>query len=95
MLTALPEWQQLAKHFTETNDVHIKSLFDQDANRFTRYSLIAAGITLDYSKNHLTDETLGLLIDLAKKANVEQQREKCLPAMRSILPSKGLFYIPH
>ena len=76
MLTALPQWQSLAQHFIDSKDIHIKFLFDQDKDRFSRFSLKAAGITLDYSKNHLTDKTLSLLTGLAEAANVEKQREK-------------------
>ena len=76
MLTALPQWQALAQHFIDSKDIHIKFLFDQDSERFSRYSLVAAGITLDYSKNHFTEKTLSLLTELAQVAEVEQQREK-------------------
>ena len=40
------------------------SMFEADPSRATRYSLQAAGLTLDYSKNLINDETLGLFQQL-------------------------------
>jgi len=47
--------------------VHMRQLFAEDAERFSRYSLSAAGLFLDYSKNRITDDTLRLLQDLARQ----------------------------
>src|SRR5690606_32065729 len=47
-------------------------LFRQDPERFRRYSLHAAGLLLDYSKNLVTDETLDLLLKLAKNRGVAE-----------------------
>ena len=76
MLTSSAQWQHLKDHYKAIEDVHMKTLFEQDCARFDKYSMTAAGITLDYSKNHITQESIALLVDLAKAMQVEQQRER-------------------
>jgi glucose-6-phosphate isomerase len=41
-----------------------------DPQRFERFSLRLGDILLDYSKNRITEETMALLLDLAREANV-------------------------
>lgn len=74
MLTDAIEWQELQKHYNAIANIQMKDLFNQDNNRFNNFSLQASGITLDYSKNILNNETLPLLIELAKQANIEEKR---------------------
>lgn len=71
------EWKQLEKLHTERARNTILSLFDQDANRFQRYSieLNLSGergdfLFLDYSKSHVDDEIRTALIALAEKRGV-------------------------
>ena len=67
------EWQALAKHQAEVGDVHLRTLFAQDATRGTRLTADAVDVHLDYSKHRITDETLRLLLALADKAGVRQR----------------------
>ncbi|GAB3629372.1 glucose-6-phosphate isomerase [Pandoraea terrae] len=53
----------------------MRDLFAQDAARFDHFSVEAAGIFLDYSKNILTTETLALLMALARQADIETWRD--------------------
>lgn len=70
-LTALPEWRALENHYQALHSVHLRSLFAQDATRGERLTLEAEGIYFDYSKNRLTDETINLLLQLAKAADLQ------------------------
>ena len=63
--TSLPAWKSLETHHRKMRDMHLRTLFSDDAARGTRMTVEAAGIFLDYSKNRVTDETLALLIELA------------------------------
>jgi len=65
-------WQQLAAHVERMRDTRMTRLFENDRGRFTDFSLQAAGILLDYSKNRLTREGRGLLIKLAEASCMEQ-----------------------
>ena len=72
-LTALPEWQALRRHAEEMRDVHLRSLFAADPSRGERLSAEAAGLFLDYSKNRIRDETLQLLIALARASGLRER----------------------
>lgn len=74
MLTLLPQWQALEAHFDDISELHMRELFAQQSNRFKQFSLNACGLTLDYSKNRITHETIVKLIDLAKACKLEQKR---------------------
>ena len=65
-LTALPEWRALSEHAARLRDVGLRSLFADDPKRAERFSLEAAGIYLDYSKQRATAETMELLFALAR-----------------------------
>jgi glucose-6-phosphate isomerase len=71
-----PAWQALAAHFEATKVLHMRDLFAADHQRFERYSLEACDLLLDYSKNRITDQTLPLLLDLARVADVEAWRAR-------------------
>ncbi len=74
--TELPAWQQLQTHFEQIQHWHMRDLFFADPLRFDQFSLEAAGLFLDYSKNRITAETLQLLAQLAREAGVESQRDR-------------------
>lgn len=75
-LTELKAWKALQSHFEEIKDVHMKDLFAQDSNRFDQFSLTLNDILFDFSKNRITQQTLDLLLQLAKEAGVSEWREK-------------------
>ena len=68
--TALPAWQALVAHREAIAATHLRQLFAADPGRGERLTLTAAGLHLDYSKHRVTDETLGLLVDLAGQAGL-------------------------
>jgi len=68
-------FQQLEAHSELFHQVHLRDLFIKDPNRFNRFSLEACGILLDFSKNLVTDETLGLLFQLTRECNLAQKIE--------------------
>ncbi|MBB6097309.1 glucose-6-phosphate isomerase [Deinobacterium chartae] len=74
-LTERPAWKALETHFAEVKNLHLRDLFAQDPARGERLTLEAEGIYLDYSKNRVTDQTLRLLINLARESGVEARRD--------------------
>ncbi len=72
MLTQKPEWQAVQAHHQKMKDVHMRELFAQDPERAGKYSLEAVDLFLDYSKNRVNDETLRLLLDLTRMANLRK-----------------------
>lgn len=69
-LTHLPQWQALQAHHAQVKDVHLRDLFSQDPDRGTRLTAETGGLYLDYSKHRVSDETMSLLLDLAKARGV-------------------------
>ncbi|MFZ1102043.1 MAG: glucose-6-phosphate isomerase [Hyphomicrobiaceae bacterium] len=75
MLRTLPAWVSLQKHYERTKGLHLRQLFAEDPKRGERLACEAAGIYLDYSKNRITDETLGLLLQLAQESGLGDRIE--------------------
>ncbi len=74
-MTGLPEWQTLQEHYEQMKGVHLRSLFADDPDRGQRLSAQVGDVYLDYSKHRITDETLSLLIDLAKARGLSERTE--------------------
>ena len=74
-LTSSTEWNALQAHYDSVKDLKLRALFASDPGRSERYGVEAAGLFLDYSKNRITDETVRLLIGLARARGVEARRD--------------------
>jgi len=76
MPTHLNTWKTLQQHHEATRDVPLRSLFDgaDGQSRVAQFSLDAAGLYLDYSKNRVTQQTMALLMQLAEEAGVSTRR---------------------
>jgi glucose-6-phosphate isomerase len=68
-------YQTLIAHYAQAKDWHMRDLFAAEPDRFNQFSIEAAGLTLDYSKNPITAETRSLLCDLAHARGVEARRD--------------------
>jgi glucose-6-phosphate isomerase len=75
-LTDLSSWKALEAHFAQIKDVQMRDLFEQDEDRFKKFSTQMDDILLDFSKNRINDETFRLLCDLAKETGVEEWRDQ-------------------
>src|SRR5271166_3345110 len=71
--TRRPAWKALSAHYKQIKDTHLRKLFADDPQRGERFSVEAAGIFLDYSKNRITDETLKLLLQLAEESGLRER----------------------
>ncbi|MBX3381018.1 MAG: glucose-6-phosphate isomerase [Phycisphaeraceae bacterium] len=69
-LTSTPAWRALGDHYSKVREAHLRQLFAQDPQRGTKMTVEGAGLFLDYSKNRITEETLGLLVRLADEAGL-------------------------
>ena len=82
-LTKRPAWKALAAHYKKARDLHLRDLFTADPKRGERLTAGAVGVTLDYSKNRITDETLKLLLQLAEESglrcNAQDLKEPVFP----------------
>ena len=59
-LTQRRAWKALTAHYRKARKWHLRELFAKDPKRGTRMTAEGAGLFLDYSKNRVVGETLGL-----------------------------------
>ena len=74
-LTQRPAWKALQAHYSKIRDVHLRKLFADDPKRADRMTVEALGLSLDYSKNRVTDETLKLLFQLAEESGLKARTD--------------------
>ena len=67
-------WKKLQEHYKEIKQVSLQELFENDPKRFDKFSCCTKDLVLDYSKNRITQKTMGLLVDLAKECQLEKCR---------------------
>ena len=70
-----PSWKALEAHFEEIRDTRLSDLFAADPDRGERLAAGGAGLYLDYSKNRINDETIGLLTALTDECGMPARRE--------------------
>jgi glucose-6-phosphate isomerase len=76
-ITGTTAWKALERHAASLCDVHMRDLFAADPGRFARFSVAFEDqLLLDYSKNRITAETIPLLLDLARAADLEGWRNR-------------------
>src|ERR1051325_3595318 len=84
-MSALSEstsWKAVQKHFESASKLHLRQLFADDPKRFDQFSIRACDLVLDYSKNRITEETMRLLFDLARQADVKGWTQKMFAGER-------------
>ena len=68
-------WQALQTYASTKNRVDLRQAFEDTPDRAEAFQIEACGWWLDFSKNLITGETLGLLFDLARERGVESARD--------------------
>ncbi|MDP2761689.1 MAG: glucose-6-phosphate isomerase [Sideroxyarcus sp.] len=69
-LISSPAWQALKTHHAKIEPVHMRRMFQDDQARFDKFSLQLGDLLFDYSKNRISEETIGLLVALAEQAGL-------------------------
>lgn len=70
--TTTKAYQYLADHFIDITQKDVKTLFEADAHRFEKFSILFDEILVDYSKNIIDDKTIALLTQLAKECRLDE-----------------------
>ena len=68
--TTTQAYKYLTDHYIDIVQQSLKEMFEADSERFDKFSLRFEEILLDYSKNRINDETIALLIQLAKECKL-------------------------
>ena len=74
--TTTRSWSNLKTHFDAIKDVHMKSMFAEDAKRANNMTIKWEDFYVDFSKNRISKETLSLLTDLANEIDLKDAIEK-------------------
>lgn len=75
-LTHSPAWLALQQHRSAMEAYSLRQAFAADSQRFARFSARYDDLLLDYSKNLINEETMRLLMALARQVRVEDWRER-------------------
>ncbi|MFC5474162.1 glucose-6-phosphate isomerase [Paraherbaspirillum soli] len=75
VLNITAAFQALQAHHAALQGQTMRDLFAADPARFERFSLNAAGLFLDYSKNKASTETMSQLFALARERQLESRRD--------------------
>ncbi len=68
--TKTESWKKLDQHFSEVQNLELKELF-KNPSRKEDFTLTTDGLSVDLSKNRITQETMDLLVSLAKEVNLQ------------------------
>lgn len=95
----LQAWQQLQLHHTTLGrNIVLKEFFESDPSRFEKFSRTFKNtadnseILFDFSKNFITEETLSLLVQLAKEAGLEKLRDEMFAGEKINFTEKRAVY---
>lgn len=95
----LQAWQLLQQHHTTLGrNIVLKEFFEKDPSRFEKFSRTfkntadKSEILFDFSKNFITEDTLSLLIQLAKEAGVEKLRDEMFAGEKINFTEKRAVY---
>ena len=70
--TTTKAWRNLQSHFHEIKKKHLSELFKNDVNRKERLSIEFDDVIVDFSNNRITNETVKLLLQLAKEVHLDE-----------------------
>ncbi len=74
--TETEAWKKLARHFEQVKNTHMHDLFKTDPLRTEKMHIEWNDFLVDYSKNRVTDETMSLLLSLAKEVDLADAIQK-------------------
>lgn len=78
--TKTKAYQNLTAHFMNLSKKTIKDLFKDDPKRFEKFSVLQNDLLFDYSKNRINDETIELLLQLARECELDKAIEAMFTA---------------
>lgn len=70
--TTTAAWSKLESHYKEMKGVHMKNLFSKDNERADKFTIKWEDFYVDYSKNRISEDTLGFLLKLAEEVKLKE-----------------------
>ena len=97
--TDLDAWKALVEHHNKVGrNIVLREYFEKDPKRFEKYTRTfdntadKSEILFDFSKNFLADDTLDLLVNLAKEAQLEKLRDEMFSGEKINFTEKRAVY---
>ena len=69
----LPIWREIAAHESRLSLLHTRALFEQDPDRYGRFSRTALGLSMDFSRQRIDQEALYKLYSLVDSVNLRDR----------------------
>ena len=88
-------YDKLLNHTEIINKLHLRSLFNEDKNRFNKFHVLFNDFVLDYSKNKITEETMQLLYELANFSNLKEEIDAMFEGKKLTQRKIEPFFIQH
>ncbi|WP_396194613.1 glucose-6-phosphate isomerase [Flavobacterium sp.] len=70
--TTTKAWEKLTQHYAQIKNVSMKEMFANDSQRAEKFHIRWNTFLVDYSKNIFNQDTLNLLLELAKEAQLKE-----------------------
>lgn len=70
--TTTQAWKKLSEHYQQQQHTSLRERFAADPKRAEKFSVQWQDFLVDYSKNHITETTRALLVDLAREMELPQ-----------------------
>jgi glucose-6-phosphate isomerase len=87
-------WAALEEHRARIAPLHLRDLFAGDPDRFQRFSLRLDDLLFDYSKQRITTETMALLEELARAADLAGWIERLFSGERvNVTEDRAAFHM--
>ena len=93
--TTTAAWNRLADEHKVLRKTNLKDMFVEDADRFSKFSIYAPDILVDFSKNLIADTTLLYLYELASNVAFLLQLKLCSMVIRSMKQRTDLCCMLH
>lgn len=74
--TETQSWKKLEQHFKTLQNKKLKDFFNEDPERFNKFSIEFGDLFFDYSKNRIDQQTMNLLFELANEVNLKEAIKK-------------------
>ena len=74
--TETKAWRKLTEHFNANKETTLKNLFAKEDNRAENFTINWQDFLVDFSKNRVSQETVDLLVDLAKEMDLKDAIDK-------------------
>jgi glucose-6-phosphate isomerase len=65
-------WKAIQEHFETMKNVSMKTMFQEDSSRASKFNIQWNDFLVDYSKNRINQETMDLLVNLANEVHLKE-----------------------